>query len=215
MPVPADVPLKEPAHWTRDRQRGRAPLRRPAEDQRHPSLHHRREAAGHADRGDDPSAEVRRDGQVVRRRRRQGDARRRRRGARRRAALAVVGEHMWAAIQGRDAVTVEWDETAAETRGTAEIMARVPRARRRRARGDRRARRATAAAAMAGAAQGARGALRVPVSRPCRARAAERGGADERGRRARGLGRAPDARPLPGHRGPGRRRHARTRCGCT
>jgi isoquinoline 1-oxidoreductase beta subunit len=31
--------------------------------------------------------------------------------------LAVIGEHMWAAIQGRDAVTVEWDDTAAETRG--------------------------------------------------------------------------------------------------
>ena len=37
--------------------------------------------------------------------------------------LAVVGEHMWAALQGRDAVTVEWDETAAETRGSEEIMA--------------------------------------------------------------------------------------------
>ncbi len=37
--------------------------------------------------------------------------------------LAVVGEHMWAALKARDAVRVEWDETAAETRGTAEIMA--------------------------------------------------------------------------------------------
>ena len=37
--------------------------------------------------------------------------------------IAVVGEHMWAALKGRDAVTVQWDETDAETRGTDEIMA--------------------------------------------------------------------------------------------
>ncbi|OHV77531.1 xanthine dehydrogenase family protein molybdopterin-binding subunit [Ensifer sp. LCM 4579] len=37
--------------------------------------------------------------------------------------IAVIGEHMWAAIKGRDAVTVEWDETAAEKRGTDEQMA--------------------------------------------------------------------------------------------
>jgi isoquinoline 1-oxidoreductase subunit beta len=37
--------------------------------------------------------------------------------------IAVVGEHMWAALKGREAVTVQWDETNAETRGTPEIMA--------------------------------------------------------------------------------------------
>ncbi len=37
--------------------------------------------------------------------------------------VAVVGEHMWAALRARDAVTVDWDETAAETRGTDAIMA--------------------------------------------------------------------------------------------
>ena len=37
--------------------------------------------------------------------------------------VAVIGEHMWAALKGREAVTVQWDETVAETRGTAEIMA--------------------------------------------------------------------------------------------
>ncbi len=37
--------------------------------------------------------------------------------------IAVVGEHMWAAIKGREAVTVEWDETDAETRGSDQIMA--------------------------------------------------------------------------------------------
>ncbi|MCZ4094077.1 xanthine dehydrogenase family protein molybdopterin-binding subunit [Sinorhizobium psoraleae] len=36
--------------------------------------------------------------------------------------IAVIGEHMWVAIKGRDAVTVEWDETAAEKRGTDELM---------------------------------------------------------------------------------------------
>ena len=37
--------------------------------------------------------------------------------------LAVVGENTWAAIKGRDAVTVEWDEAASETRGSEEILA--------------------------------------------------------------------------------------------
>ena len=36
--------------------------------------------------------------------------------------IAVVGEHMWAAIKGREAVKVEWDDTAAEKRGTQELM---------------------------------------------------------------------------------------------
>ncbi len=64
-----------------DRQRGDPPLRRPVEDRRHPSVHPRREAPGDADRGDDPSAEVRRQRGVLRRRGGQGDARGRRRGA--------------------------------------------------------------------------------------------------------------------------------------
>ena len=37
--------------------------------------------------------------------------------------LAVVGEHMWAAIKGRDLVSVEWDESGAETRGSEAILA--------------------------------------------------------------------------------------------
>ena len=37
--------------------------------------------------------------------------------------IAVVAEHMWAAIKGRDAVQVVWDETVAEKRGTPELMA--------------------------------------------------------------------------------------------
>ena len=37
--------------------------------------------------------------------------------------LAVVGEHMWAALAARDAVTVTWDEAKAETRGSAAILA--------------------------------------------------------------------------------------------
>lgn len=37
--------------------------------------------------------------------------------------IAVVGEDMWAALRGREAVTVRWDETGAETRGSADILA--------------------------------------------------------------------------------------------
>ena len=37
--------------------------------------------------------------------------------------VAVLGQHFWAAKQGRDALVVEWDETNANTMGTAEIMA--------------------------------------------------------------------------------------------
>ncbi len=36
--------------------------------------------------------------------------------------VAVVAEHMWAAIKARDAVTVEWDETDAEKRSTPDLM---------------------------------------------------------------------------------------------
>ena len=37
--------------------------------------------------------------------------------------VAVVAKDMWSAITGRDLVTVEWDESQAETRGTDQIMA--------------------------------------------------------------------------------------------
>jgi isoquinoline 1-oxidoreductase beta subunit len=37
--------------------------------------------------------------------------------------LAVVAEHMWAAIKGRERVTVEWDEANAEKRSTSELEA--------------------------------------------------------------------------------------------
>lgn len=36
--------------------------------------------------------------------------------------VAVVAEHLWAALQGRDAVIVRWDESAAETRGSVRIL---------------------------------------------------------------------------------------------
>ncbi|MDX3974903.1 xanthine dehydrogenase family protein molybdopterin-binding subunit [Shinella sp.] len=35
--------------------------------------------------------------------------------------IAVVGVHMWAALKGRDAVTVEWDESGAEKRSSKEL----------------------------------------------------------------------------------------------
>jgi len=37
--------------------------------------------------------------------------------------VAVVAEHMWAAIKGRDLVKVDWDESKAETRGSDAILA--------------------------------------------------------------------------------------------
>lgn len=39
------------------------------------------------------------------------------------SGVAVLAEDFWAAKKGRDALTVEWDESAAATRGSAEIMA--------------------------------------------------------------------------------------------
>jgi isoquinoline 1-oxidoreductase subunit beta len=36
--------------------------------------------------------------------------------------VAVVARDTWSAIKGRDALTVEWDETGAETRGSVELM---------------------------------------------------------------------------------------------
>jgi len=37
--------------------------------------------------------------------------------------VAVLGEHFWAAKQGRDALTVEWDTSKANTRGSADVVA--------------------------------------------------------------------------------------------
>lgn len=37
--------------------------------------------------------------------------------------VAVVAENTWAAMQGRNALTVEWDDSGAEKRGSAEILA--------------------------------------------------------------------------------------------
>jgi isoquinoline 1-oxidoreductase beta subunit len=37
--------------------------------------------------------------------------------------VAVVAENTWAAMQGRNALTVEWDDSAAEKRGSAELLA--------------------------------------------------------------------------------------------
>ncbi|OBZ93471.1 twin-arginine translocation pathway signal protein [Pararhizobium polonicum] len=36
--------------------------------------------------------------------------------------IAIVGENMWVALKGREVVTVEWDESAAEKRGTPALM---------------------------------------------------------------------------------------------
>ncbi len=37
--------------------------------------------------------------------------------------IAVVAKDTWSALKGRDLLTVEWDQSGAETRGTAEMMA--------------------------------------------------------------------------------------------
>jgi isoquinoline 1-oxidoreductase beta subunit len=39
------------------------------------------------------------------------------------AGVAVLAEGFWAAKKGRDALRIEWDESAAETRGSAELLA--------------------------------------------------------------------------------------------
>lgn len=38
------------------------------------------------------------------------------------SGVAVVADHMWAAIKGREALKVEWDESGSEKRGSADIM---------------------------------------------------------------------------------------------
>ena len=43
------------------------------------------------------------------------------------SGVAVVGKGFWAAKQGRDALTMEWDESTGETRGTTQIMAEYKR----------------------------------------------------------------------------------------
>ena len=39
------------------------------------------------------------------------------------SGVAVVAENTWAAIKGREALAIQWDESKAETRGTKELMA--------------------------------------------------------------------------------------------
>lgn len=39
------------------------------------------------------------------------------------SGVAVVAENTWAALKGREALTVEWDETKAETRGSQDLLA--------------------------------------------------------------------------------------------
>ena len=36
--------------------------------------------------------------------------------------VAVVAKDTWAALKGRDALTVEWDESGAETRGSSDTL---------------------------------------------------------------------------------------------
>ena len=122
--------------------------------------------------------------------------------------VAVVAESTWAAMKGREALT---GGVGRQRRGDARLRradgrvssslasgtdAAVARNERRCRRGDRER------------GQDRRGDVRVPLSRARRAGAAGRGGADA-GRRARDLGRASDARSLPGVAAADRRHPAR------
>ena len=121
---------------------------------------------------------------------------------------------MWAALRARDAVTVQWDETDAETRGTAEIMAEY-----RELAGAAPAAMALdegdAAAALAGAAKVVEASFEFPylahaALEPMNAVA--RMGEDGVGR---GLGRPPDARTSTRRWRPRSPASRPTRCGCT
>ncbi len=116
--------------------------------------------------------------------------------------IAVVGDNMWAALKGRDAVTAEWDDSKAEKRGIGGDSRRVPQGRRRSRQGGRPQRR-RCRQGVRNRRQGDRGDLRVPLPRPCGAGTAQRRGQTRR-RRRRGDGRSPDAGVLSIHRLAGR-----------
>ena len=109
--------------------------------------------------------------------------------------VAVVAQDTWSAIKGRDRLTVEWDESAAEKRGTAELMAEY----RALAQGD--AAVARREGDVDGALAGAAKVIEAEFEFPYLAHAAMEpldAVARYRERYARDLGRAPDARPLSG-----------------
>ena len=85
-------------------------------------FHHRRASARDADSCRGPSASVRRDREVLRRRgsgRVQGvvDVVQISRG------VAVVAENIWAAMRGRSALNVDWDDSRAEKRSSRDLIA--------------------------------------------------------------------------------------------
>ena len=129
--------------------------------------------------------------------------------------VAVVAETTWAAIKGRDALAVEWDEGAAERRGSEQILAEYrallgqPEAAVARSDGDPQA---------ALEAAGAERRLEAVFEFPYLAHAAlepMNAVALAARRPRRGLGRPPDAGPLPGGRAPGSPSCRSSRCGCT
>ncbi len=92
--------------------------------------------------------------------------------------VAVLADGYWTALKGREALTVQWDESDAERRGSAELSAEYKSAgRQTRARGAEQRRRGRRARQ---GQEEARGRLRVPVPR------ARVDGADELHRRAEG-----------------------------
>ena len=121
LPVPNEVPLKAPKDFKLIGQQIAA-RRHSGEDRRHGAIHLRRGAARHAGGVVAACAAIRRHGQIVRRRSDQRvpgvvEVVQVPRG------VAVVARSFWAAKQGRDALKVEWDDSKAEKRSSAAIMA--------------------------------------------------------------------------------------------
>ena len=121
LPVPNEVTLKEPKDFKLiGQQLPRVDV--PPKTNGTAQFTHRRHVPGHAGGAAAASAAVRRDGQIVRRGRGQAmpgvvEVVQVPRG------VAVVAKSFWAAKQGRDVLKVEWDDTKAEKRSSAAIIA--------------------------------------------------------------------------------------------
>ena len=122
--------------------------------------------------------------------------------------VAVVGRDMWTAMKGRELVTVEWDDAEGRTARLGRNPGGIPQAGERPGRSHRAQRRRRGGGAWRRRPRTIEAQYEFPYLahaslEPLNAIARM----DER-RRDRGLGRPPDARPLPGGRRAGRRRHA-------
>ena len=120
LPVPKDVALKQPADFA-DRH-AREAARFAGEGRRHRAVRGRRAPARHAGRGDREQPGVRRHGRERRRHGREEDPRRAQ-VVRVDNAVAVVGDHTWAAKRGASALVVKWNEGAGAKVSTKDLFA--------------------------------------------------------------------------------------------